>query len=82
MQPPLMDCLVDMEFEWRCRILKAKKVDGERFFKLHWRSTPAPENNKWGVRKVCWRDSWEPKDNVPRKMRRRFLRKRKANKIN
>ena len=62
---PLLECLRDAEHAWNCRIVKARRdADGALFFKLHWRSTAAPPGNKWGLRKICWNDSWEPEEHV------------------
>ena len=79
-RPSMLDCLMDTERPWRCRIIKTRKdYDGKRFFKIHWKSTTIPAGNKWGVKKISWNDSWEPEENVAADRIRSFWRRRQFN---
>ena len=64
----LLDSLHDEKTEWRCKIVKFRMdYDGVKYYKVHWRSTLLPSGNKWGARKISWRDSWEPESNISAK---------------
>jgi hypothetical protein len=72
----ILECLRNVDHEWKCRIIDWRtEDDGVRYFKLHWKTTKAPKGNKWGVKKISWKDSWEPEEHVSGKLVRRFLRK-------